>query len=125
MDLSEKLLLAFMSAGILFLALMAGAVYTGAAGFSEVYFLSGDGPQKQIGFYDQLLGLGAVCQIDKRDPVKISVDAYRYSEITECRFVNGFINNQWSNDSFTEYNVYQSVKRMRETGGNRSKCVPE
>ena len=50
MDLSEKLLLAFMSAGILFLAFMPGAVYTGAAGFSEVYFLSGDGPQKQIGF---------------------------------------------------------------------------
>lgn len=43
---------------------LAGAMYTGTYGFSQVYFLSGDGPQKQIGFQDSKLNFGVICEID-------------------------------------------------------------
>lgn len=116
--------LVVIAVGLFTLGAASGMIYTAAHGFSEVYFLSSDGPKKQIAFHNPVPSFSTVCQIDKRDQVKIADDAYRYSQMTNCRLVNGDIGAQWSNESFPEYNVYQSVKCMQETG-NRSKCVPE
>ena len=113
-----------MAACIVFIAFHAGAMYTGTYGFNQVYFLSGDVPQKQIGFQDSKLNFGVVCEIDKRDQTKIADDAYQYSQMTQCRLVNGRIGEKWGNESFPSYNVYQAVRCMRNTG-NRSKCIPE
>ena len=116
--------LVIIAVGLFVLGGLSGMIYTAAHGFNEVYFLSSDGPKKQIGFHNPVPSISVVCQIDKRDQVKIDDDAYRYSEMTNCRFVNGDIGDQWANESFPEYNVYQSVRCMQRTG-NRTKCVPE
>lgn len=101
-----------------------GALYTGAYGFQEVYFLSGDGAEKQIGFQDTRFGFGSVCTISTQDQVKIADDAYMYGEMTDCHSFEGSLQQQWGNQSFPSYNVYESVQCMQRTG-NRSKCVPE
>lgn len=116
--------LIILMAGLFLLGGLSGTMYSAAYGFSEVYFLSSDGPKKQIGFHSPVPNFSAVCEIDKRDQVKIADDAYRYSKMTNCRLVEGDIGDRWSSESFTEYNVYQSVRCMQKTG-NRSKCVPE
>ena len=96
---------------------------TASTGFDEVYFLSGDGPNKTIGFYNPNQSRSITCTINMQDQVKIADDAYRYSELTECRSFDGSLQERWHNESFESFNVYDRVKCMRRTG-NRTKCIP-